>query len=256
MQRLAGKVALISGGARGQGEAEARLFVAEGAKVVIADVLDEAGRKVAAELGGDAHFVHLDVTQEALWSSVVSETVERFGRLDVLVNNAGIVRTGSLEHQSLEDYRAVVDVNQVGVFLGMRAVIPAMRDAGGGSIVNISSNAGLEGVEGVVGYVASKWAVRGMTKTAAIELGRYGIRVNSVHPGGVDTPMLGGDELGHLAATNPYAGQPISRISQPEEIARLVLFLASDESSYSTGSEFVADGGRMAGHRDPGLAEL
>jgi len=253
MDRLAGKVALISGGARGQGEAEARLFASEGAKVVIADVLDEAGGKVASEIGDAARYLHLDVTSEDGWSRAVEETVEAFGRLDVLINNAGIVRTGYLEQHSLEDYMAVVNVNQVGVFLGLRAVAAAMRESGGGSIVNISSNAGLEGVEGVIGYVASKWAVRGMTKTAAIELGRDGIRVNSVHPGGVDTPMLGGDELGHMAAADPFRDQPIARISQPEEIARLVLFLASDESSYSTGSEFIADGGRTAGHRDPGI---
>ncbi len=184
---------------------------------------------------------------------MVEETVAAFGRLDILINNAGIVRTGYIEEHSVEDYMAVVNVNQLGVFLGMRSVVAAMREVGGGSIVNISSNAGLEGVEGVVGYVASKWAVRGMTKTAAIEFGQYGIRVNSVHPGGVDTPMLGGDELGHMAVTDPFRDQPIGRISQPEEIARLVLFLASDESSYSTGSEFIADGGRTAGHRDPGI---
>lgn len=255
MGRLDGKVALISGGARGQGEAEARLFAAEGAQVVLADVLDEAGAKVASEIGAAARFVHLDVTDEAQWQAAVAETVDAFGSLSVLINNAGIVRTGFLEGHDLEDYRAVVEINQVGVFLGMKSVIAAMREAGGGSIVNISSNAGLEGVEGVIGYVASKWAVRGMTKTAAIELGQYGIRVNSVHPGGVDTPMLGGETLGHMAATNPFRDQPIPRISQPEEIARLVLFLASDESSYSTGSEFVADGGRMAGHRDLGIVD-
>ncbi len=253
MARLNGKVALITGGARGQGEAEARLFCAEGARVVIADVLDEPGRKLAAEIGEAARYVRLDVTREGDWSFAVAETRRVFGRLDVLVNNAGIVRTGYLEHHSLADYMAVVNVNQVGVFLGMRAVVGAMREAGGGSIVNISSNAGLEGVEGVIGYAASKWAVRGMTKSAALELGQYGIRVNSVHPGGVDTPMLGGAELGHMREKNPFAGQPIPRIGQPEEIARLVLFLASDESSYSTGSEFTADGGRMAGHRDPGI---
>ncbi len=253
MGRLTGKVALISGGARGQGEAEARLFCSEGASVVIGDVLDEQGRKVAAEIGESARYVHLDVTREDDWARAVAETRARFGRLDILVNNAGIVRTGYLENHSLADYLAVVNVNQVGVFLGMREVVGAMREAGGGSIVNISSNAGLEGVEGVIGYAASKWAVRGMTKSAALELGQYAIRVNSVHPGGVDTPMLGGQELGHMLATNPFAGQPIPRIAQPEEIARLVLFLASDESSYSTGSEFTADGGRMAGHRDPGI---
>lgn len=255
MGRLTGKVALISGGARGQGAAEARLFCAEGASVVIGDVLDEQGHKVAAEIGAAACYVRLDVTREDDWTSAVALARGRFGRLDVLVNNAGIVRTGYLENHSLADYLAVVNVNQVGVFLGMRAVVGALREAGGGSIVNISSNAGLEGVEGVIGYAASKWAVRGMTKSAALELGQYGIRVNSVHPGGVDTPMLGGAELGHMLAKNPFANQPIPRIAQPEEIARLVLFLASDESSYSTGSEFTADGGRMAGHRDPGIAE-
>ena len=253
MNRLAGKVALISGGARGQGEAEARLFASEGARVAIADVLDEAGEKVASEIGEAARYHHLDVTSEDDWARVVEATVGDFGRLDILINNAGIVRTGYIEQHSLEDFMAVVNVNQVGVFLGLRAVVAAMRESGGGSIVNISSNAGLEGVEGVVGYVSSKWAVRGMTKTAAIEFGQYGIRVNSVHPGGVDTPMLGGDELGHMAEVDPFKDQPIGRISQPEEIARLVLFLASDESSYSTGSEFIADGGRTAGHRDPGI---
>jgi len=251
--RLDGKVALISGGARGQGAAEGRLFAEEGAQVVLADVLDEEGEKAASEIGAAARYVHLDVTDESQWQAAVAETVGAFGSLSVLINNAGIVRTGYLEGHALEDYRAVVEVNQTGVFLGMKSVVAAMREAGGGSIVNISSNAGLEGVEGVIGYVASKWAVRGMTKTAAIELGQYGIRVNSVHPGGVDTPMLGGDELGHMAESDPFDTQPIPRIAQPEEIARLVLFLASDESSYSTGSEFVADGGRMAGHRDPGI---
>jgi len=253
--RLAGKVALISGGARGQGAAEARLFCREGAKVVIGDVLEEAATKVAAEIGSAARSVRLDVTREEDWANAVALAQSAFGRLDVLVNNAGIVRTGLLEHHSLADYMAVVNVNQVGVFLGMRAVVAAMRAAVGGSIVNISSSAGLEGVEGVIGYSASKWAVRGMTKSAALELGQHGIRVNSVHPGGVDTPMLGGEELGHMAAKNPFDWQPIPRIAQPEEIARLVLFLASDESSYSTGSEFAADGGRMAGHRDPGIVD-
>ena len=254
MARLEDKVALITGGARGQGEAEARLFVAEGARVVVADVLDAEGSKVAAEIGDQARYVHLDVSDEAGWQSAVAETVSLFGKLDVLVNNAGIVRTGLIEGMSLASYMEVVNVNQVGSFLGMRAVVEPMREAGGGSIVNISSNAGLEGVEGVVAYVATKWAVRGMTKTAAIELGRYGIRVNSVHPGGVDTPMLSGEELAGVDQDAAFASQPIARIGRPEEIARLVLFLASDEASYCTGSEFAADGGRMAGHRDPGIA--
>ena len=171
----------------------------------------------------------------------------------MLVNNAGIVRTGFLEETSLADYRAVIEVNQVGTFLGMRAVVPAMRESGGGSIINISSNAGIEGVQGVIGYVASKWAIRGMTKTAALELGRYGIRVNSVHPGGVATPMIGADDFDSVDQDAVWSAQPIPRVGQPEEIANLVLFLASDESSYSTGSEFVADGGGLAGSTGRGV---
>lgn len=253
MGRLDGKVVLISGGARGQGAAEARLFVAEGARVVVGDVLEKECGEVAAQLGEAARAVTLDVTDEASWAAAVQTTVDAFGRLDILVNNAGIVRASPLESTPLDDYMAVVKVNQVGVFLGMRAVVSAMREAGGGSIVNISSNAGMEGVQGVVAYVASKWAVRGMTKTAAMELGRYGIRVNSVHPGGVDTPMIAGDEFEGVDQDEVFGAQPIPRVGQPEEIARLVLFLASDESSFSTGSEFVADGGRLAGHTDRGI---
>ncbi len=254
MGRLEGAVALITGGSRGQGEAEARLFASEGAKVMIADVLDAEGSKVAAEIGAAARYVHLDVSAKADWQHAVEETADAFGKLNVLVNNAGITRTGLLESMSLESYMEVVNVNQVGVFLGMQAVVAPMRDAGGGSIVNISSIAGLEGVEGVVGYTATKWAVRGMTKSAALELGQYGIRVNSVHPGGVDTPMLSGDELAGVDQDSAFASQPIARVGRSEEIARLVLFLASEEASYCTGSEFTADGGRMAGHRDPGIA--
>ena len=253
MGRLDGKVALISGGARGQGAAEARLFAAEGARVVLADVLDEEGEKAASEIGAAARYVHLDVTDESQWRATVDATVDAFGSLSILINNAGIVRTGYLEGHALEDYRAVVEVNQTGVFLGMKSVVAAMREAGGGSIVNISSNAGLEGVEGVIGYVASKWAVRGMTKTAALELGQYGIRVNSVHPGGVDTPMLEQDDFEVVDQNAVFAAQPIPRIGQPEEIAKMVLFLASDDSSYSTGAEFLADGGMMAGHASSGV---
>ena len=252
MGRLDGKVALISGGARGQGAAEARLFVAEGARVVLGDVLEEECAGVASELGSAARAVPLDVTDEASWARAVQTAVDTFGKLDVLVNNAGIVRTGSLESMSLDDYMAVIQVNQVGVFLGMRAVVAAMRQAGRGSIINISSNAGMEGVQGVIGYVASKWAVRGMTKTAALELGADGIRVNSVHPGGVNTPMINSDNFTDVDQDAVFSAQPIPRVGQPEEIARLVLFLASEESSFSTGSEFIADGGRLAGQSDGG----
>jgi 3alpha(or 20beta)-hydroxysteroid dehydrogenase len=247
MGRLDGKVALISGGARGQGEAEARLFASEGARVVVGDVLDADCARVAQEIGEAARAVRLDVTREESWERAVAATVDAFGKLDVLVNNAGIVRTGALESMSVEDYMAVVEVNQLGVFLGMRAVVPAMRAAGRGSIINISSNAGMEGVTGVIGYVASKWAVRGMTRTAAMELGPDGIRVNSVHPGGVDTPMINSGDFDSVDRDAVFGAQPIPRVGQPEEIAQLVLFLASEESSFSTGSEFVADGGRLAG---------
>jgi 3alpha(or 20beta)-hydroxysteroid dehydrogenase len=246
--RLEGKVALISGAARGQGEAEARLFVAEGARVVLGDLRDELGQKLAAELGAPAIYQHLDVSREADWQAAVERGVREFGRLDVLVNNAGIVHAPRpLEQTSLEDFNQILRVNLLGVFLGMKTCAPALRAAGGGSIVNISSNAGMEGVEGVIAYVASKWAVRGMTKTAALELGPSGIRVNSVHPGGIATPMILGEEFRSVDQTGTYAGIPIPRMGQPEEIARLVLFLASDESSYSTGSEFIADGGITAG---------
>ncbi|MCH2170592.1 glucose 1-dehydrogenase [Myxococcota bacterium] len=253
MGRLDGKVALISGGSRGQGAAEGRLFVAEGARVMLADVLDEPGEVLAKELGDAAIYQHLDVRSEEQWEQAVARCVEEFGRLDILVNNAGIVQAIPMEKMPLSAYMEVVEINQVGVFLGMRTVTPAMRTAGGGSIVNISSNAGLEGVSGVIGYVASKWAVRGMTKTAALELGHYGIRVNSVHPGGVDTPMLQQDDFESVDQNKVFRTQPIPRIGQPEEIANLVLFLASDESSFSTGSEFVADGGLMAGRAGAGV---
>jgi 3alpha(or 20beta)-hydroxysteroid dehydrogenase len=255
-RRLEGKVAIITGASRGQGESEARLFVAEGARVVLADILDEEGEKVASELGDDAIYQHLDVTREDDWRSIVERATSHFGRLDVLVNNAGILRYGPIEHTSLEEYRHVIEVNQVGTFLGIKSAIPALRAAGGGSIVNISSVAGIEGVGGVVGYGSSKWAVRGMTKIAALELGHENIRVNSVHPGGVETPMVSGprsDAPRDRDRTSVYLEQPIARIGQPDEIARMVLFLASDEASYCTGAEFVVDGGNTAGTLIPGL---
>lgn len=244
---LEGRVALISGAARGMGAAEARLFVEEGARVVLGDVLDEEGEQTAAELGEAATYVHLDVTSEEEWQAAVARAEERFGRLDVLVNNAGVLGFGLLENTSLEDYERVVKVNQTGTFLGMKSAIGAMRRAGGGSIVNISSLAGMQGVGGLVSYTASKFAVRGMTKVAAIELGPSSIRVNSVHPGGVATPMtrpVGGESE---AEDDTVYTSPIPRIGRPEEVANLVLWLASEKSSYCTGSEFVIDGGEGAG---------
>jgi 3alpha(or 20beta)-hydroxysteroid dehydrogenase len=245
--RLEGKVALISGGARGQGEAHARLFVAEGAGVMLGDLLDEEGRKVAASLGAAARYEHLDVTREEDWQRIVARTTSEFGRLDVLINNAGILRYGPIESTPVEEYRAVVEVNQVGSFLGLKSVIPAMRASGGGSIVNISSVAGLQGVGGVVSYASSKWAVRGMTKVAALELGDDNIRVNSLHPGMVDTPMVAQDDLESVDQNASLQRQPLKRVAQPEEMSRMVLFLASDESAYCTGAEFIADGGSTAG---------
>ncbi len=245
MGRLDGKVALITGGARGQGAAEARLFAEEGAEVVLTDILDDEGAQVAREVGGT--YIHHDVTSEDEWSAVVARTVELHGGLDVLINNAGIWITTPLIGGSLDDYRRVIDVNQVGVFLGMREAAPPMIERGGGSIVNISSIAGLRGGGNAFGYTASKWAVRGMTKGAAVALGRYNIRVNSIHPGLIDTAMLHqlpGVEAGNL--DQMVQRIPLGRVAEADEVAKLALYLASDDSEYSTGSEFVVDGGMTA----------
>jgi 3alpha(or 20beta)-hydroxysteroid dehydrogenase len=243
MGRLDGKVAFITGGARGQGAAEGRLFAAEGARVVLADVLDDEGEKVAAEIGDAARYVHLDVTDEAGWDEAVAFAEDAFGPITVLVNNAGILLFQSIEKTSLADFERIMAVNVTGVFLGMKAVAPSMERAGGGAIVNISSTAGLTGLPYLGAYVASKWAVRGLTKTAAIDLGRKGIRVNSVHPGGIDTPMVAG-----TTADAPfYKRLPVPRMGSAEESARAVLFLVSDEASYIAGAELAVDGGATCG---------
>ena len=250
MGRLEGKVALLSGGARGQGEAEAELFVAEGAQVVFGDVLDDLGEAVAKRLGDDASYVHLDVTSEADWRSALAEAEGRYGPVDVLVNNAGILAMGPLTHEvTLDQYLRVINVNQVGVFLGMRTVIPARLQRRRGSIVNISSTNGIAGYGGTIAYTASKFAVRGMTKNAALEYGKAGIRVNSVHPGGIDTPMIRpeGIEMTQEAQDAAWEMMPLARVGKPADVAKLVLFLASDESSYCTGAEFMVDGGMLAG---------
>ena len=257
MGRLDGKVALVSGAARGMGRAEAELFVSEGAKVAVCDVRDELGKAVVEEIGADAIYLHLDVTSETEWSEGVSATVSAFGKLDVLVNNAGITEAAPLAEMTLASYQRVTEVNQTGVFLGMRAVIEAMTAAGGGSILNVSSIDGLIGMNNIISYVASKWAVRGMTKAAAMELAPRGIRVNSIHPGFIHTWLAVEDEE-HLSGVHALLDAhtarlaPMGRTGEPEEIAKLALFLASDESSYSTGSEFVADGGLVAGYPPPG----
>ncbi|MGB5098409.1 MAG: glucose 1-dehydrogenase [Porticoccaceae bacterium] len=247
MKNLEGKVALITGAARGQGAAEARLFAARGAKVMLCDVLDADGQKTAAAIGPAAAYLRLDVTDEDSWHAAVEATVARFGKLNVLVNNAGIGLLGALKTMSVADYMKTIQINQLGVFLGMRSVAAAMKAAGGGSIINISSIAGLGGAVGGVAYCASKFAVRGMTKVAAMELGPDNIRVNSIHPGGVMTNMLTDAGLTGAGADAMFARTPLGRIAQPEEMATLAAYLASDDSSYSTGSEFVADGGLTAG---------
>ncbi len=255
MGRLDGKVALVTGAARGTGEATARLFASEGARVVIGDVLDEAGRAVAKDLGDAARCLRLDVTSEADWRHGVQTTLEAFGRLDVLVNNAAVLHMAALVDTRLEDFERVVRVNQIGTFLGMRAVVEPMKQSGGGSIVNISSVDGLRGHNGVVAYASTKWAVRGMTKVAALELGKFGIRVNAVCPEAGSAEMMQpyvpeGWDVEQVAAR----GQPTLSYQKQRtiadrlcDIAHLVLFLASDESLSCTGGDFAIEGGKTAG---------
>src|SRR5258706_6137462 len=249
MGRLDGKVALITGGVGGMGKARVRHVVAEGARSALGEVLDDGGRAVADKLGEQAcRYVHHDVTDEADWAAAVALAAEAFGRLDVLVNNAGVLKFASIAEMPLAEFRQILEVNAVGCWLGMKAVIEPMKAAGGGSIVNISSIEGFTGAAGLSAYTASKFAVRGMTKVAAQELGPLGIRVNSVHPGGVLTRMtLGQPESYDGQGAAFLASLPIARFAEPIEISRLVAFLASDDSSYSTGSEFVADGGVLCG---------
>ncbi|MBB6406283.1 SDR family oxidoreductase [Arthrobacter sp. AZCC_0090] len=235
-----GKTALISGGARGLGASHAQLLVAEGARVVIGDILDEEGARTAAELGDNAAYVHLDVTRPGDWEAAVNTALSRFGGLDVLVNNAGIANSSSIEEFSLEQWNAVIGINLTGTFLGIKAAIPALKKSSGGSIINVSSAAGLAGYAALPGYTASKFGVRGLTKSVALDLGRYGIRVNSVHPGTFRTPMTAGIDA-------PESHVALRRLGEPAELSQLVLFLASDESTFSTGAEFVADGGSTAG---------
>jgi 3alpha(or 20beta)-hydroxysteroid dehydrogenase len=253
MPRLNGKVAVITGAARGQGAAEASLFVEEGASVVITDVLDDLGQSLASTLGPSALFLHHDVGNESEWEAVVRMTVDHFGRLDILVNNAAILHLAALEETSLADFERVTRVNQVGTFLGMRTVVGPMRHGGGGSIVNVSSVDGIVGMNGVAAYAASKFAVRGLTRVGALELGKYGIRVNSLHPGGVDTPMGAPPEATATEKDAFFAHHPLARVGQPRELAQVALFLASDDSSYCTGAEFVADGGQITGSRVVGV---
>ncbi len=249
--RLENKVALISGGARGMGAVEAKLFAKEGAKVIIGDMLEDEGRKVEAEIneaGGDCVFVLLDVSDEDAWKRAVNEAVTRYGKLDILVNNAGIgARNSLVENTSVEDWDLVMDINAKGVFLGTKAAIPEMRKAGGGSIINISSQLGLVGVDNSSPqYQASKGAVRLLTKSTAIQYAGEGIRANSVHPGPIVTPMTEGSRADTQRNEVTIDRIPLGRYGEPEEVANGVLFLASDESSFMTGSELVIDGGWTA----------
>lgn len=243
---LTDKVIFVSGGARGLGEAYSRGIVAAGGKVVIGDLLDDDGRAVAADLGDDAHFVHLDVTDTASWEAAISEAEEHFGRLDGLVNNAGVSASGTtVADEPLETFQKIIQINLVGVHTGMHFAIPALRRAGGGSIVNISSAAGLIGLALTSGYGAAKWGVRGLSKVAAVELGREKIRVNSVHPGMVLTPMTA--PTGISTDEGAFPNNPFQRVGTPDELVGAVLYLLSDAASYTTGAEIAVDGGWTAG---------
>jgi 3alpha(or 20beta)-hydroxysteroid dehydrogenase len=246
MKRFDNRTVIVTGGARGMGASHARGFIAEGANVVIADVLEQEGKALADELGDRALFSRLDVTSDAGWAATVAAAEEAFGPVSVLVNNAGIVRFGLIAETEPAAWRQMIDINLTGTYLGIRAVVPSMRKAGGGAIVNISSAAGMTASFGVGAYVASKWGVRGLTKTAALELGRDNIRVNSIHPGPIRTPMIAGPEAA-AAVEREARGLAIPRVAEPEEITQMVLFVASDAAGFSTGSEFVADGGVLLG---------
>jgi 3alpha(or 20beta)-hydroxysteroid dehydrogenase len=243
--RFSGRTVIVTGGGRGMGASHVRGFAAEGANVVIADLLEDEGKALAIEIGDRAFFSKLNVTNETDWADTVSAAEKAFGPVSVLVNNAGIVEFGNVADMELTVWRRLIDVNLTGTFLGMRAVVPSMRKNGGGSIVNISSSSGMMAEPGLAGYAASKWGVRGLSKTAAMELGRDNILVNTVHPGAIFTPMAAAMEPEAQAAYTKHNAIP--RYAQCDEITRMVLFIASDECRFSTGCEFVADGGRTMG---------
>ena len=246
MEQLTGKTAIITGASQGMGEVTARLFVENGANVVIGDILVEKGEALAEELGENARFVKLDVTNEADWANAV-ETAQAMGPLNALVNNAGILQFKSIVEQTTEEYMNVLNINLVGCYNGIRAVIEPMKEAGGGSIVNISSIDGLQAKNSLSAYASSKWGMRGLTKAAALELGHHNIRVNTVHPGGINTAMGNAEELDDESVNVFYKNHPLPRVGMPIEVAKMSLFLASDNASYSTGAEFKVDGGWDAG---------
>jgi 3alpha(or 20beta)-hydroxysteroid dehydrogenase len=240
MPELDGRVALVTGGARGIGEAYVRALHAAGARVVIADILHDQGEALAGQLGDRARFVHLDVTDEAEWDAAVGAAIDAFGAVDVLVNNAGIANAAPIEHFTLAKWNTVIAVNLTGVFLGCRAVVPHMKARGSGSIINISSVEGMRGSPGLHGYTASKFGVRGLSQSLAVELGAFGIRVNSVHPGFITTDMTTRIDPAHLDI-------PLGRPGTPSDVAGTIVFLASDASAFTSGAEFVVDGGMIAG---------
>lgn len=247
MGRLNGKIAIVTGGAQGQGEGIVRAYVAEGARVLIADIAQTEGQALADELGPNAVFAHHDVSDEESWTAIVSLVNDTFGAVNVLANNAGILRFGDIERMGRDEVELLWRVNQLGCFLGMQAVTRTMRKNGGGSIINASSVEGLAGMAGCTAYAATKWAIRGMTKCGAMELGPKGIRVNSVHPGMIDTPMTrvhGGDAAMEFGASKI----PLRRVGHPEDIAPLYVFLGSDESAYVNGAEIAVDGGVTSTH--------
>ena len=242
MSRFEGRTVVVTGGARGMGASHVRGFVAEGARVLIADVLDADGEALAGELGGCALYRHLDVSDAGQWAGAIGAAqAEWGGGVDVLVNNAGIIIYGGVEDQKIDDFRRLLEVNLVGQFLGMQAVVPSMRRQGRGSIVNVASVSGVMGFSGGIGYAASKFGIRGITKGAALDLAGSGIRVNCVHPGTVRSPMS------DTASDDLFAELPIPRIGEPHEVTAMVMFLASDDASYCTGAEFVVDGGMVTG---------
>ena len=241
---LEGVVAVVTGAARGMGAEHVRGLVRAGAKVVATDVLDADGAALAAEVGDSVTYRHLDVTDDAAWQALVAEVESTLGPIGVLVNNAGIVTFGPIDAMAPSEWQRTIDINLTGVWLGMHHVVPSMKRAGGGAIVNISSTAGLQGYANLGAYVASKWGVRGLTKTAALELGAFGIRVNSIHPGPIRTPMIAGlpDDMA--------AAQPIARVGEPAEVTAMLMFILQD-ATYSTGHEFIVDGGAVIGQITP-----
>lgn len=247
MGRLNSKVAIITGGARGMGAATVRLFVAEGAQVLIADLLDAEGTALAAELGTAAAFVHHDVTDEASWQATLAKAIASFGKVDILVNNAGVLLFKTIAATEKAEFERVLSINVTGAFLGMRIIGAHLVANGAGSIVNISSVDGMKAANSLGAYCASKWAVRGLTKVAAMEYGHKGVRVNSVHPGGVDTAMGNPYAEPKTEVNKRYGMVPLQRVGEPDEVARTTLFLASDEASYLCGAEIAVDGGMLAG---------